>query len=1247
MRIRIAHKIGILASILVAVVAGIVFWTVNDSAMKVLVAHERVDCREETKLNGLEELIAPIATMREDILSLAASTDMHAIIRSPTDNRLRAALADKWLKRWGDNKPKPYLRVRLIGEKDGGRELVHLRRSENARAYESVPLNELDTKDSYRRAKSAYFSKLLHSTAEQVWLSDVEWDHEEGAGSSATISDHRAVMRAAVRLEDEDHNFFGVIVLDLDFESIRNKLAASARHLVYLTNRSGDYLIHPDRNREFMFERKTDPAFSEKSIRPLADYRFQNDPFFKVHKLAEFYDKQPEPLLFSRAEDGYNLEGLLSPPDGFWLLRLRRQVRWDSNNWNDFKAALSKLRSREDIKTPDPEDLRPETQDISLNAAISNTAATKHLDSAADALIRSVGDDKLKKHYLEPCRNFYATFVIFRFDPSDPNRWFGMLRAFSDEEMQADLRETKLPLVFAVAASVIVATLLAFVFSHMLTRRLARVTQAAEDIAAGNFDVTFPVGSRDEIGDLARGFRHMIGEIRTREQRIADREARLRMIVDGAAEGIITLQQDGQIHSGNMAALRMFGLTSGDLAGHSVREFLADESHSTFDTALAQLIEGVVFTMESSCVGAGTGTGSVRFRTSGHPGQRTESVSLEAVGRRPDGSTFPLDLSLSMVRLPDQCIVTLIARDNSERKHAEEQILRLNEELEQRVRDRTVELQGAMEELRIAHEKAQELSRAKDAFLANISHELRNPLNQVSGFCQLLELSELDDEQRSDIKKILLANQQLLALINDILDYQKIIMGGMTIEPETIDIAELLREIRDAVNVQFNENRNQFGVELSDRVTTVFADKQRLTQVLLNLAGNACKFTFEGKVSLVARLQSSEGNEWIEFDVRDTGRGMTPDEMSKLFRPFGKLSSRKGNKPGTGLGLVISKGFCQLMGGDIQVRSEFGVGSTFTVRLPAKKGDRVPGIQIAGPPRDDSRPTQSAELTSKSVATTFGQISSSVTASSIDRGRLVLVIDDDEAVREMMERHLTSQGFHVITASDGFQGLELAREMQPAVITLDAVMPGLDGWAVLGALKAGEETTSIPVVMVTVVDSEHRGFALGATEFLPKPIDWERLTGTLARYTGNKRERSILIVDDDSVTREILRRNLEADGWSVLEAENGAVALQTMAVEQPAAVLLDLTMPVMDGFEFILRYSQVAEWLSIPVLVLTSKDPTPEEQQRLEGQVVRVLRKGEYTHEELLAEIHRRVDKHLKMYQLTDKGIADGHHTDR
>jgi signal transduction histidine kinase/CheY-like chemotaxis protein len=1249
MKIRIAYKIGLLASVLVFLVAFIVGFSVYSKAMTLLKEHERVDLRDETNLRG-KELLQKIAQLRGDVLQLAGSPEVRGYVRARkargaeaegldpeqrlTETEWRTKLQQRFFELCDDaTTPRPYLQARFVGIENDGLEIVRVApQGENdPPQFAATWLTSAET-----QSDRTYFRLTRESDPQEVVLTDVVWNRHKDPETGETIVDRdRPVMRAAVRVDDATGRLFGIVVIDLDFHAVREDLAGSARHLVYLTNAQGDVLIHPNRAHEFVFEKVQFPDLKQAYDRPVEEYRLQANAVFRPD-LGKFYD-DPETNR-ELALEGYNLEGqngLLEPSEGFQLIRLRQAANWPPLRWTGLNRMLADLRNECDpaVTLPTPSLYSPEAGSMTLSAPLHNPQALQDLQRAERRLLAGFGHDGLLSHqYSVPCTQFYASFFRLEYDPSDPDRFFGLVMAFSDNELNADLQDTKRWVQLFVGLSVAAVTLLAFLFAYMMTRRLKQVTLASDKIARGDFNVQLPTAGRDEIGDLARGFAQMISEVRERERTIEEREARLRMIVDGAAEGIVTVDVDRRIRSGNAAAQRMFGYDAGQISGTSVHELLSPASRSRFDGALQQLLDEVSTRAELVRADEPMTARSLREART-----RTESLTLELEGRQRDGTTFPVDLSVSTVLLPERRVFTLIVRDITERKRAEREIRQLNEELEQRVRDRTAELEGAMHELQMAHERAQELNRAKDAFLASVSHELRNPLNQVSGFCQLLEMSQLDDEQRADIRKIRGANSQLLALINDILDYQKIIMGGLALEPDTVDVAELLGEVRDAMALPARENRNQFDVSWSDEIGTLYADKQRVRQVLLNLVGNACKFTSDGRVSVTARRQRGNGSEWMEIAVADTGRGMTPDELSKLFRPFMKLSSRKGNKSGTGLGLVISRGFCTLMGGDIRVESEAGKGSTFTVRLPATKEDHVPD-------RDEGLPVAEswggATPPRKTAAPAPGQPRAPLPAE--DRGRLVLVIDDDQGVREMMERHLTGHGFRVVTASDGYEGLELARELHPAVITLDAIMPGLDGWAVLGALKAGEDTSSIPVVMVTVMDKEDRGLALGATEFLPKPIDWERLSATLARFTGGKRDRSILVVDDDAGLREILRRNLQEDGWRVLEAENGAEALDRLGQERPAAVILDLIMPVMDGFEFILRYSQVAEWLSIPVLVLTAKDPTPDERRRLEGQVVRVLRKGDYSNEELLSEIHRRVDMHLRLQPVGTNGGGNG-----
>jgi PAS domain S-box-containing protein len=493
-------------------------------------------------------------------------------------------------------------------------------------------------------------------------------------------------------------------------------------------------------------------------------------------------------------------------------------------------------------------------------------------------------------------------------------------------------------------------------------------------------------------------------------------------------------------------------------------------------------------------------------------------------------------------------------------------------------------------ELRQAKEAAESASRVKSSFLANMSHELRTPLNAIIGYSEILLEDATDRGDKAsvgDLEKIQGAGKHLLGLINDILDLSKIEAGRMDVYLEHVFLKRLIDEVKTIVEPMMKKNGNRLAIDCPQDIGSLQTDLTKLKQSIINLLSNAAKFTKDGTVTLRLAHETRDGVPWIKFEVADSGIGMTDEQMGRLFQAFTQAdSSTTRNFGGTGLGLTITRHFCAMLGGSIVVKSKPGQGSTFTILLP----DRVTKA-ISDDEPESVRPAvvRVAEA---------GEIH-------------VLVVDDDPAVHDVLAATLGKEGYRITHANDGIEALKLMRAHAPDIVTLDVMMPKMDGWSVLGVMKSEPQLAHIPVIMLTIVDHRNLGFSLGASEYMTKPIDRNRLIALIEKFASSKGDGTVLVVDDDPDVRAMIKATIADVGMQSTAVANGQAALDWLASHpQPVLVLLDLMMPKMDGFEFLERVRQNPRYVDLPIVVLTAKELTANERSYLAERTLLVLSKS-------------------------------------
>lgn len=511
----------------------------------------------------------------------------------------------------------------------------------------------------------------------------------------------------------------------------------------------------------------------------------------------------------------------------------------------------------------------------------------------------------------------------------------------------------------------------------------------------------------------------------------------------------------------------------------------------------------------------------------------------------------------------------------------------------------TMDSMRTLEEQKETAKQLREMDKLKTQFLANMSHELRTPLNSIIGFSRVIlkgidgPLTEL---QQTDLTAIYNSGQHLLGLINDILDLSKIEAGKMELNFDEVDLKPIIKGVMSSAVGLVKDKPIELEQRAPEDLPMIWADSTRLRQVLLNLVSNATKFTESGKITLTA----DHDDEWVTIKVTDTGVGIPEEKLESIFEEFTQVDgSTTRAVGGTGLGLPISRHFIEMHGGQITVESEVDMGSTFMVILPIH-------APMESEEADEDQPEERP---------------------SPER-RVVVAVDDDPGVISLYRRYLEGEGYQIIGVTNSEEVLDKVAELQPFAVTLDILMPTKDGWQVLRELKECPETQDIPIIICSIVSNEGLGFSLGAADYLVKPIMEEELLAALERLDRKEEEALVLVIDDQADDILLIRRILEAQQrYQVIEADGGQAGIDMVHHRKPHIIILDLMMPGVDGFAVLEEIKRNPDTRRIPVIVITAKTLTKEEQQRLTGQVEALLHKGIFTEIELLEDLKKALSR--------------------
>ena len=752
------------------------------------------------------------------------------------------------------------------------------------------------------------------------------------------------------------------------------------------------------------------------------------------------------------------------------------------------------------------------------------------------------------------------------------------------------IKQQLLLYISGIIALTLLVILAIWLTSIVITRRyiarpLLKLQHSAGLIAQGDLAAPIETGSGDEIGRLAKdlsvmrdSIKNLFGTLQARQDELQETRQYLTRLIESSTDAIISTDIQGRVVLFNKGAEAMLGYQREEVVGRTVTVLYETEDQAK--EVMRQMLQR-----------GGTTAG------------------YETALKAKDNTLVPVLLSAAVLHDAEGNEAGTVGfnKDLRQRKRVEEKLRQSHEKLEEysrtleeKVEQRTADLARAKTEAEEARVVAEEASRAKSAFLANMSHELRTPLNAIIGFSQVLlekMFGELNDKQEDYVGDILTSGQHLLNLINSILDLSKVEAGKLELEPEVLDLRQLLESSLVVVKEHALAHGISLSLEIDDDIDTVSADEQKVKQIVFNLLSNAVKFTPDkGKVGIKAQ----KTGEAVQIAVWDTGVGIAADDHQRVFEEFQQVGQKLTEKlQGTGLGLALTKGLVELHGGTIWLESSPGHGSTFFFTLPIMDvGHRTPRA-------------------------VFHEKAAEEQAVEASTGRpLVLVIEDDPKAADLLHIYLSEAGYEVVIAKDGLEGLEQVKQVAPDAIILDVFLPEVDGWEFLTQLKSDPTTKDVPVIIVSIVDQKGKGFALGAADYLVKPIEKQALLRTLDEFSLGSKVRhvptKILAIDDDPKALELLTVALEPEGFQVLRAYSGEEGVEVAMAEQPDIIILDLLMPGLNGFEVLDNLEKAPVTKQPPVIIFTLKHITADERKRLKGRIARLAQKEGYNPKRLV-----------------------------